>query len=110
MKSKSMPFRSVAFGEMVKWLKEPRRVPTLGRRSYIDATAPKSNTIHIVGKNGGQANLDRAYWDYVCEVIDRTAPDRRHSTINYSQLRNYRFSPSVPALCRAYYEEKGGAL
>lgn len=109
MKSKPILFRPVTFSEMVKWLKEPKRVPTLGRRSYIDASTPKSNTIHIVGKNGGQADLDRVYWDYVCEVIDHTAPDRRHITTNYSQLRGYRFSPSVPALCRAYCEEKGGA-
>jgi hypothetical protein len=105
-------FNSVPFNEIVKWLgigQPAKRVPTLGRRSYIDASAPNSKTIHIVGKNGGQADLDRAYWDYVCEVIDRTAPDRRHITTNYSQLQNYRFSPSVPALCRAYCEEKGGA-
>lgn len=107
MKSNPIPFRSVAFSEMAKWLKEPRRVPTLGRRSYIDASSPNTSTIHIVGKNGGQADLDRAYWDYVCEAIDRTAPDRRHIAKNYNQLKNYYFSPSVPALCRAYCEEKG---
>ena len=108
MKQQPIPFRSVLFDEMVKWLRKPRRVPTLGRRSYIDASAPDANTIHIIGKNGGQANLDRVYWDYVCEVIDHTAPERRHITTNYNRLHGYRFSPSVPALCRAYCEEKGG--
>lgn len=108
MKPQPIPFRSVPFSDMVKWLKEPKRVPTLGRRSYIDASAPKTSTIHIVGRNGGQADLDRAYWDYVCEVIDRNMPDRRHITTNYNQLRGYRFSQSVPTLCRAYCEEKGG--
>lgn len=110
MKQQPIPFHSVPFSEMVKWLKEPKRVPTLGRRSYIDASAPNAQTIRIVGKNGGQAELDRAYWDYVREVIDRTVPERRHVTTNYNRLRGYRFSPSVPALCRAYCEEKGGLI
>lgn len=104
-------FNSVPFNDMVNWLgvgQPPKRVPTLGRRSYFDASAPDLSTIHIVGKNGGQANLDRSYWDYVCVVIDSTMRDRRHIVSNYSQLKNHYFSPSVPALCRAYYEEKGG--
>lgn len=107
MKQQPIPFHSVPFSEMVKWLKEPKRVPTLGRRSYIDASSPKASSIHIVGKNGGQADLDQSYWDYVCRSIDNTAPNARHIAKNYNQLKNYYFSPSVPALCRAYCEEKG---
>lgn len=107
MKQQPIPFRSVPFSEMVKWLKKPRRVPTLGRRSYIDASSPTADAIHIVGKNGGQADIDQTYWDYVCRVIDNLNPETRHIAKNYNQLKNYYFSPSVPALCRAYCEEKG---
>lgn len=105
MKQQPEPFNSVSFGEMVKWLKQPRRVPTLGRRSYIDASSPNINTIHIIGKNGSEKDIDNTYWDYVCAVINSTEPCRRHITTNYNQLRGYRFSPSIPALCRAYWEE-----
>lgn len=108
MKQQPISFRSVPFDEMVKWLKKPRRVSTLGQKSYIDASAPKANTIHIVGRNGKERDFNRAYWDYVCEVIDDTALDRRSITTNYNHLRDNRFAPSVPALCRAYCEEKGG--
>ena len=106
-------FNSVPFNDMVNWLgigQPAKRVPTLGRRSYIDASAPNANTIHIVGKNGGQANIDQTYWDYVCATINHTEPNRRYIVTNYSQLKNHFFSPSVPALCREYCEEKGGAL
>lgn len=105
-------FNSVPFNDMVNWLRKgqpTKRVPTLGRRSYFEASAPNASTIHLVGKKGGQANLDREYWDYVCDVINHTVPERRHLTENYSHLKNHFFSPSVPALCRAYFEEKGGA-
>lgn len=104
-------FNSVPFNDMVNWLgigQPAKRVPTLGRRSYIDASAPNANTIHIVGKNGGQANIDQFYWDYVCETINRTDHNRRHIATNYNHLKNHFFSPSVPTLCREYCEEKGG--
>lgn len=103
-------FNSVPFYDIVNWLgvgQPSKRVFTLGRRSYIDASSPNSCTIHIVGRNGGQADIDQTYWDYVCDVINQTEPSRRHITTNYNQLRGFRFAPSVPALCRAYCEEKG---
>lgn len=106
-------FNSVPFNDMVNWLRSgrtPKRVPTLGRRSYIDASAHNASIIHIVGKNGGQANIDRNYWDYVCNVIDKIDPRSREFAKNYNQLKNHYFSPSIPALCRAYHEEKGGVL
>ena len=104
-------FDSVSFSEMQRWLgigNAARKVDTLGRRSFILAGCPDAHTIRIEGSHGAVMNMDKDYWNYVCKVIHNTAIDRREKTTTYSQLRNYRFSPSVPALCRAYYEEKGG--
>ena len=111
MSIKCEPFSSVEFDDMVKWLginHEARRVPTLGSRSYIDASASSVNTIRIVGKNGWTKDLDRQFWSDVCKVIDKTEPEKRRFVKNYNQLSNYYFTPSVPALCRAYYKDKKG--
>ena len=104
----------VEFSEMLKWLKLKKktiRVPTLGDNSYIDFSSPKDNMIHIVGKNGGQNDMDGEYWDYVCDVIRKIKyPQRRDITTNFSGLKRNRISPSVPALCWAYCEEKKGNI
>ena len=109
MTIKSESFISIEFDDMVKWLginQEAKRVPTLGYRSYIDASAPDAKTIRIIGKKGRIKNIDRNFWCMVCKVIDKTKPELRRFTKNYNQLPNYYFTPSVPALCRAYCEEK----
>lgn len=111
MTTKSESFSSVKFDDMVKWLginHEVKRVPTLGYRSYIDASALDANTIRIVGKNGGTKNINRQFWCDVCRVIDNTKPELRRFTKNYNRLPNYYFTPSIPALCRAYYENQKG--
>lgn len=111
MTTKSESFSSVKFDDMVNWLginHEAKRVPTLGYRSYIDASAPNANTICIVGKNGRIKNINRKFWCDVCKVIDNTKPELRRFTKNYNRLPNYYFTPSVPALCRAYYENQKG--
>ncbi len=111
MYEKCKTFNSVSFDDMVNWLgigREAKRITTLGRRSYIDASALDAETIHIVGKNGGTKNIDRVFWCEVCKVIDNTKPENRRFVKNYNQLPNYYFTPSVPALCRAYCEEKKG--
>ena len=101
-------FDAVPFQEMWNWIAnhdQPLQVDTLGRRSYIRASTPQAGVIQIQGRNGRIATIDRRYWEYVCDVIHRTAEERRAITTNYNHLEGYRFSPSVPALCRAYYEE-----
>ena len=104
----------VEFSKMLKWLKskkKPIRVPTLGDRSYIDFSSPKDSMVHIVGKNGGQYDMDKEYWDYVCDVIRKIIPPQRRDIVtNYSNLKRFRISPSVPALCWAYCEEKKGNI
>ena len=102
-------FDAVPFQEMWNWIAshdQPLQVDTLGRRSYIRASTPQAGVIQIQGRNGGKATIDRDYWDYVCNVIRQTEPASRAKTKNYNQLEGYYFSPSVPALCRAYFEEQ----
>lgn len=100
-------FPSVEFETMVAWIgvnKSQITVPTLGGRSYIIASCPDSKTIHIVGSNEEKRDLHKEYWNKICHIIDTAERPWMASTYAKTSVPDYHFAPSVPALCKAYFE------
>ena len=100
-------FTSVSYDDIVRWLATkalPVRIPTLGRRSYIDVSL-QNGLIRVHGSNGVVKVLSREYWKSMCDSIDRVTPiTDREKACNYNGNAD-RFAPSVPAICRQYCEE-----
>lgn len=100
-------FTSVNYDDIIRWLANkalPVRIPTLGRRSYIDVSL-QGGLICVQGSNGVVKVFSREYWRNICGIIDRVTPiSDRGKTRNYN-INADRFAPSVPAICRQYCEE-----
>lgn len=102
-------FTSVEFEVMVAWIgvNQPQiTVPTLGGRSFINASCPNDKTIHIVGSNGEPRDFHKEYWDKICNIIDTAERPWMTSTYTDKSVPDFHFAPSVPALCKAYYKTK----
>lgn len=100
-------FPSVEFETMVAWIgvKQPQiTVPTLGGLSFIKASCPNDKTIHVVGSNEESRDFHKEYWDKICRIIDTAERPWMSSTYTDKSVPDYHFAPSVPALCKAYFE------
>lgn len=100
-------FPSVEFSVMVNWIgvnTTSVTVPTLGGRSFITANCPNAKTIHITGRTGRTRNFNEKYWNEICHIIDTAERPWMASTYANTSVPDYRFAPSVPALCKAYFE------
>ena len=98
---------SVSYNNIINWLSskaEPITIPTLGRRKTLTFWV-ENGKVCGHDSNGNRNDYPREYWDEICDVIDRTEPERREITTNYAHCRSFRKAPGVPALCRAYCEE-----
>lgn len=95
---------SVDYDQILLWLQTkelPYIIPTLGRRSYILVSIIEGQ-LHIQGRQGAETIFTRAYWEEICQIIDRVEPARREITTEYQNAPVYRFAPSVPTICRQY--------
>lgn len=102
-------FPSVDFKAIVAWIgiNQPQiTVPTLGGQSYINVSCPNDKTIHIVGSNGEPRDFQKEYWDKICHIIDTAERPWMASSYTDKNIPDYHFAPSVPALCKAYFETK----
>lgn len=100
-------FPSVEFSVMVNWIgvnAPPITVPTLRGRSFITANCPNARTIHITGSTGKKRNFNETYWRKICHIIDTAERPWMTSTYTDKSVPDYYFAPSVPALCKAYFE------
>jgi len=105
--AKMIIFPSVEFETMVAWIgvNQPQiTVPTLGGQSFINVSCPDSKTIFVVGSNGETRNFHKEYWDKICRIIDTAERPWMASTYANTSVPDYHFAPSVPALCKAYFE------
>lgn len=118
----------VSFDEIVRWLKskkQPLWIDKLGRRSrngvvchFFCYYEPKTNTILVAGDEGLKGNrnsidhFDKTKWDAVMRFMQTLNPSEREMTTRYSNTNipevNMVFRSNPPAICRAYWEEKGG--
>ncbi len=100
-------FTSVEFDIMVNWIgvnTPPVTVPTLGGRSFITANCPNAKTIHITGSTGRTRDFNENYWRKISRIIDTAERPWMTSTYTDKTVPDYFFAPSVPALCKAYFE------
>lgn len=105
--------KSVQFGRIVTWLKKTvvRRVDMLGGESYFYVKYENKVSFMTIGINGKHYYIDRALWKRVCERIDSLPVEERGKSSNYSTRKgwnnpSYILAPDVPAICKAYLEDK----
>ena len=116
--------RPIPFKTIVEWLQqkgERVRVEHLGRRvrhgevGHFFCTSPDKETILIFGDNDEKGRpVKEREWELVCAFMRGllvAGADAEAAGIYANEPipgtnRNYR--PNVPALCRAYWDEKGG--
>ena len=114
----------VQFKTIVEWLQEIGgrvRIDKLGRNKkggevcHFFCACPDKETILIFGDNDEKGRpMKEREWELVCAFMRGllvAGTDAETVSIYANEPipgtnRNYR--PNVPALCRAYYEEKGG--
>ncbi|MBR5073944.1 MAG: hypothetical protein IKX26_01800 [Bacteroidales bacterium] len=105
--------KSVRYNSIIAWLKgkEPKVIPTLGRKSHLTLSID-GNQLLVTGSTGRSKIINEEFWDQVCSRIKMLQPDNekagRYADIYDSTWKNpgYYYAPSVPATCRAYWEEK----
>lgn len=116
--------RPVQFKTILEWLQQKRdrvRIDKLGRNRkggevcHFFCTCPDKETILIFGDNdeNGRPMKERE-WELVCAFMRGllvAGADTEKSGVYTNEKipgtnRNYR--SNVPALCRAYWDEKGG--
>lgn len=120
--------KPVTFEEIVIWLKSKQKllwVDKLGRRvrngmvsHFFCSYEPNTNSILITGDaglNGKKSSIyhfDKARWNAVMHFMSTLNSAEREVVKNYTNANipivNMVFRPNPPAICRAYYEEKGG--
>lgn len=102
-------FPSAEFNVIVNWIgvNTPQiTIPTIGGRSFINASCPNDKTIHIVGSTGKTRDFKETYWRKICRIIDTAKRPWMASTYTDKSVPDYYFAPSVPALCKAYFERQ----
>lgn len=95
---------------IVGWIRASglKRMPTLGRRSYIDVSYEPGGHLLVTGRNGARKSITVDFWNAVCARIEALPEDEKERAGRYADRDwnnpNYFFAPSVPAICR-YYQE-----
>lgn len=95
---------------IVDWIRVsgPKRMPTLGRRSYVDVSYEPGGRLLVTGRNGARRVFSDIFWETVCARIAELPMEERERAGRYSirdwNNPDYFFAPSVPAICR-YYQE-----
>ena len=100
-------FTSVPFNVIIQWLASKGaaiNIPNLGRRSSHFYSVAENN--QFIKVDGGKGKIDEKLWNTVCNRIDSLQPNERETATRYNDIRPYIQAPSVPALCRAYWEEQ----
>ncbi len=108
-----MELQSVDFMTILKWLKRKNKrvkVQTLGGQSYIFCEYVNDTRILIIGSNGSYKMIGVRFWNAVCRRIDSLSEEERQMAARYSDIEgwknpDYRFAPSVPAICKSYLLE-----
>ncbi|MBR1792511.1 MAG: hypothetical protein IJ764_02600 [Bacteroidales bacterium] len=118
----------VSFEEIVQWLctkQQPLWVDKLGRKEkngivchFFSSYEPTSKTILITGDDGlnGKPStiyrFDKTRWDAVMQFMGTLPYAERYISNRYGKAPihavNMVFRSNPPAICRAYWEEKGG--
>ena len=96
--------QSVDFETMNAWLPDalhPKKYDLLGRESFVVCYAPDINHIVAIGSNGDKRCFTKEVWAKICNYLDNLLPNEREHGYNFTQ---WKFGPTVPALCRAYCE------
>lgn len=120
--------KPVPFEEIVIWLKRKQKllwVDKLGRRTrngvichFFCSYEPTTETILIMGDAGLKGKKSSIYrfnkdrWNAVMTFMNTLNGAEREVVKNYTNANipnvNMVFRPNSPAICRAYWEEKGG--
>ena len=118
--------RPIPFKTIVKWLQskgDKVKIDKLGRTikngivCHFYCTAPNGETILIFGDNDNVGRpMKEQEFELVCAfmrgLIVGGADAEKSSTYTNEEIpgTNLRYRSNVPAICRAYCEEKGGVL
>lgn len=111
-----MELHSVDFRTIIEWLRNKGvriRVETLGGQSFISCEHVNDRTILIIGSNGAYKTIGVRFWNAVCRRMDSLSAENRQKAAKYSDTEgwnnpDYRFAPSVPAICKVYLSENNG--
>ena len=108
-----MELHSIDFRSINSWLKSRKkriRIATLGDNSYLYCEYVNDNKILIIGSAGAYKIIGVRFWNRVCRrmdslnEMDRIAAGKYADTIEWNNP-DYFFAPSVPAICKAYFED-----
>lgn len=105
--------RSVQFGRILTWLKKSvvNRIDMLGGNSYFYVKYENEVSLMTIGINGKHYYIDRELWKQVCDRMDALSLEEREKSGNYSSRKGWKnpnpiLAPDVPAICKAYLENK----
>ncbi len=103
---------SIEYQTIVEWIRVSgsKRIPTLGRRSYIDVSYEPGGQLLVTGSNGARKTISEDFWNSVCARIEALPEDEKERAGRYADRNwnnpNHFFAPSVPAICRYYQEHQ----
>lgn len=105
--------KSIPFGRIVNWLKKPvvKKITMLGGESYFYIKYENDASIMIIGKEGEYRYIDQCFWKQLCARMDALPGEERGKSSKYSNTKDWNnpncvYAPNVPAICKAYIEEK----
>ena len=108
--SSIMELHSVDFKTILAWLKDKNRrikVETLGGNSHLYCEHVNDGKMLIIGSTGQYKIIGVRFWKSVCRRMDSLSAEERQMAGKYADTTewnnpDYRFAPSVPAICKAY--------
>lgn len=105
--------KSIPFGRILKWLKKSvvKKITMLGGNSYFYIKYENDASIMIIGKEGEHHYIDQLFWNLVCARMDALPVEERGKSNKYSNTKDWKnpncvYAPNVPAICKAYIEDK----
>ena len=108
-----MELHSVDFKTILTWMKGKNRrikIATLGGNSHLFCEHVNDSRMLIIGSTGQYKIIGVRFWNSVCRRMDSLNEEERLMAGKYADTiewnnPDYRFAPSVPAICEAYLSE-----